>query len=677
MDRHGHEGHAGMAGMDHAGHGGHAGHAAHFRRLFWIMLALAIPTIAASSGFWMLFGAEHAVPDSLAWVSPLLGTVMYLWGGSPFLLGAKDEIVARRPGMMLLVALAITVAFLSSLASSIGLVGHELSFWWELALLVVIMLLGHWVEMAALAKTGDALESIASLLPDTADRIGPDGRTTTTVPVADLTPGDDVLVRPGGRIPADGRVMDGRAEVDESLITGESVPVTRRAGDRVVAGSISTDGALRVRVEATGEATTVAGIRALVQEAQSSTTPTQRLADRAAAWLFWFALGAAVLTAVVWLALGRPDDATIRTITVLVIACPHALGLAIPLVVAIASGQAARHGILIADRVALERMRQVTTVVFDKTGTLTAGSPRVDRIVPLDAEWSAPRVLAVAAALEHDSEHPIARAVRAEATATGVSVPDATDARSEASTGMTGFIAGVDAAIGGPRMLDDAGIAVPAEADGALLAGGTVLYVRYGDELVGLLRVVDTIRPESAEAVQTLRDDGVHVVMASGDTAAVSDTVAAELGITEVHAGLRPTDKSAMIAELQSRGEVVAMVGDGVNDAPALARADVGLAIGAGTDVAIDSAQIVLSGDDPRAIAAVRELSRRSYRIMTENLWWAAGYNLAAVPLAAGVLAPIGISMPMSLGAVLMSASTVIVALNAQRIRRSALTRSA
>ncbi|MCT1802758.1 HAD-IC family P-type ATPase [Kocuria carniphila] len=611
----GHHGDHGQAGQHHAGHedhGGHAGHGDHvgqFRRLFWIMLVLAVPVVGFNDMFADLLG--YQLPDAgwVWWVSPILGTVMYVWGGRPFLTGAVSELRARQPGMMLLIGLAITVAFIASWGASLRILDHELNFWWELALLVVIMLLGHWIEMRSLAQTTSALDSLAALLPDEAEKI--DGDDVVTVAPADLAVGDIVIVRPGASVPADGRITDGSASMDESMVTGESKSVRRETGEQVVAGTVATDSGLRIEVTAIGEDTALAGIQKLVTDAQASSSRAQRIADTAAAWLFWFAIGAAAITAVIWSFLGMPDTAVVRTITVLVIACPHALGLAIPLVVSIATERAARGGVLVKDRLALESMRTVDTVLFDKTGTLTKGEPNVTGIEPIEGHTE-DEVLALAAAAESDSEHPLARAVVGAARARELAVAEATDFSSSPAVGVRARVDGTVVEVGGPHLLDQRGL----------------------DEL----------------------------------------TVAAELGIDRVFAGVRPEDKAAMVAELQGECRKVAMVGDGVNDAPALAQADVGIAIGAGTDVAIGSAGVILASSDPRSVLSVIDLSRASYRKMKQNLWWAAGYNLISVPLAAGVLAPIGFVLPMSVGAILMSASTVVVALNAQLLRRLDLT---
>ncbi|MET1051284.1 MAG: copper-translocating P-type ATPase [Mycetocola sp.] len=653
-----HDGHDG-----HADHGGHAGHVASFRRLFWIMLVLAVPVVGFSPMFAMILGYE--LPDAawVVWVSPALGTVLYAWGGRPFLTGAVEELRARKPGMMLLIGLAITVAFVASWGASSGILDHELDFWWELALLIVIMLLGHWIEMRSLAQTTSALDSLAALIPDEAERV--DGSEVVTVSPAELMIDDIVVVRPGGRVPADGEITEGRADVDESMVTGESMPVRRGPGDPVVAGTVATDSGIRLRVTAVGESTALAGIRRLVEDAQNSSSRAQRLADTAAGWLFWFALGSAALTALAWSLLGMPDEAVIRTITVLVIACPHALGLAIPLVVSIATERAARAGVLVKDRLALESMRTIDTVLFDKTGTLTRGEPEVSSVLPA-AGWTADRVLRVAASAESDSEHPLAKAiVRA---ANGLELAAAADFRSSPAEGVSATVDGASVSVGGPNLLSRHDVSpLPGTAE---WEGSTVLHVIVDGQVAGALALADEVRPESVDAVDALHARGIQVVMITGDAPAVASRVADALGIDRVFAGVMPQDKSAKVAELQNEGRRVAMVGDGVNDAPALAQADVGLAIGAGTDVAIASAGVILASDDPRSVISVIELSRASYRKMKQNLWWAAGYNLVSVPLAAGVLAPVGFVLPMAVGALLMSLSTIIVALNAQLLRR-------
>ncbi len=646
-----------------------------FRTRFWWSLLLSVPVVLTSH---MISGwLGYQVPSALTWVPPVLGTVVYLYGGWPFLSGVVGELRERRPGMMTLVAMAITVAFGSSMLATFGVVGMELDFWWELVLLVVVMLLGHWLEMRALGQASGALEALAALLPDRAERVGADGG-IEEVGLADLRTGDTVLVRSGGRVPADGTVVGGGAAMDESMITGESRTVTRSEGDRVVAGTVATDSSVRVRVDAVGEDTALAGIQRLVSEAQESRSRSQALADRAAALLFWFALVAAVLTAAVWTLLGEATEAVERTVTVLVIACPHALGLAIPLVIAISTAVSARNGILVKDRMALERTRLVDTVLFDKTGTLTKGAPAVTDTAAASGHTSE-RVVALAGAVEADSEHPLARAIVRAAREAGA-VPAATGFRSLTGRGVRASVEGSDVHVGGPSLLESLGLTEPDDLAGRTgpwrERGATVLHVVVDGKVAGALALADEVRPESAAAVRRLQERGVRVAMVTGDARNVADAVAERLGLDEVFAQVLPDQKDAVVRDLQSRGNRVAMVGDGVNDAPALARADVGIAIGAGTDVAIESAGVVLASDDPRGVVAVRELSAAGYRKMVQNLVWAAGYNVVAVPLAAGVLAPVGIVLAPAVGAVLMSLSTIIVALNAQLLRRVDLSAS-
>jgi Cu2+-exporting ATPase len=694
-----HAGHSGHSGSDQHGHSGHGDHVAQFRRMFWIMLVLAIPVVVFSRMFAAILGYD--LPDAawIGWISPVIGTVMYAWGGRPFLTGAVSELRARKPGMMLLIALAITVAFVASWGSSLGMLDHELDFWWELALLIVIMLLGHWIEMRSLAQTTSALDSLAALLPDEAERLDSDvdsgsdshgdtesgseshrssnssgdvaesSERTVSVPPSELRRGDIVLVRPGGRVPADGRIISGSASMDESMITGESRTVRREVGASVVAGTVATDSGLRIEVTAVGDDTALAGIQRLVSDAQNSSSRAQRIADTAAGWLFWFALGSGLITALVWTLIGLPDDAVFRTITVLVIACPHALGLAIPLVVSIATERAARAGVLVKDRLALERMRLVDTVLFDKTGTLTKGEPTLTDAVAAGG-MNVDDVLALAAAAEADSEHPLARAIVNAAAERGIRMPASSGFESSPAIGVSASVDGRLVQVGGPNLLAQEGANELDVAGQWHDDGATVLHVVVDGSVVGALKLSDEVREESRSAADGLHALGVQVVMITGDAEAVAASVAAQLGIERYFAGVRPEDKSAKVAELQAEQRTVAMVGDGVNDAPALAKADVGIAIGAGTDVAIASAGVILASDDPRSVLSVIELSKATYRKMKQNLWWAAGYNLISVPLAAGVLAPIGFVLPMSVGAILMSLSTIVVALNAQLLRK-------
>ena len=656
-------------------HGEHAGHStAMFKDRFWWSLILSIPVVIFSPMVADLLG--YSIPDfpGVEWIAPILGTIIFVYGGAPFLKGGWTELTSRQPGMMLLISMAITVAFVASWVTTLGIGGFELDFWWELALLVTIMLLGHWLEMRALGAASSALDALAALLPDEAEKIV-DGQ-PRTVAIAELAVDDVVLVRAGARVPADGTVIDGAAEFDEAMITGESRPVFRDVGDTVVAGTVATDNTVRVRIEATGENTALAGIQRMVADAQESSSRAQALADRAAALLFWFALIAALITAVVWSIIGGPDDAVVRTVTVLVIACPHALGLAIPLVIAISTERAAKSGVLIKDRMALERMRTIDVVLFDKTGTLTEGAHAVTGVAPVPGA-SEGQLLALAAAAEADSEHPVARAI----VTAAAEHPEAsrqqlrgTDFTAASGRGVRASVNGADILVGGPNMLREFNLTPPEEITETTRSwaerGAGVLHVVRDGKVIGALAVEDQVRPESRAAVRALQQRGIRVALITGDAQQVAQAVGQDLGIDEVFAEVLPQDKDTKVTELQERGLRVAMVGDGVNDAPALARAEVGIAIGAGTDVAMESAGVVLASDDPRAVLSMIELSQASYRKMIQNLVWASGYNLAAVPLAAGVLAPIGFVLSPAVGAVLMSLSTIIVALNAQLLRR-------
>jgi P-type Cu2+ transporter len=656
-------------------HGKHAGHStAMFKNRFWVSLVLSVPVVFFSHMVGQLLG--YHVPEFVGsqWIAPVLGTVIYLYGGAPFLKGGLTELRARQPGMMLLIAMAITVAFVASWVTSLGVGDLMLDFWWELALLVVIMLLGHWMEMRALGAASSALDALAELLPDEAEKIV--GGDTVTVPIGELAVGDTVLVRSGGRVPADGALIQGTAEFDESMITGESRAVTRTVGERVVAGTVATDNTVRVRIEAIGADTALAGIQRMVADAQESSSRAQALADRAAALLFWFALVAAAVTAIVWTFIGQPADAVTRTVTVLVIACPHALGLAIPLVIAISTERAAQAGLLIKDRMALERMRTIDVVLFDKTGTLTEGAHAVTGIASAPGTTEA-ELLAYAAAAEADSEHPVARAIvtaangNAEAAGLGLR---GTGFQAATGRGVKATVAGAEVLVGGPNMLRELALDTPENLTASIRSwterGAGVLHVVRDGSVIGAIAVEDRVRPESRAAVAALHTRGVKVAMITGDARQVAEAVARDLGIDEVFAEVLPQDKDTKVTGLQSRGLSVAMVGDGVNDAPALARAEVGIAIGAGTDVAMESAGVVLAGNDPRAVLSMIELSHASYRKMIQNLVWAAGYNVISVPLAAGVLAPIGFVLSPAVGAILMSASTIVVALNAQLLRR-------
>ena len=654
-------GHAGHA----ASHDRHAGHSvAMFRDKFWLSLALTIPVVLLSPDVQEWLGYTVPTFPGSEYLPAILGTVVFLYGGLVFIRGAGGELRDRQPGMMTLISLAIIVAFVTSWAGTLGL--FEVEIWWELATLITIMLLGHWLEMRSIAQARGALSALAELLPDTAERVTEGA--TETVPLSALAVGDIVLVRPGARVPADGVVVDGEADVDESLITGESKSIPKAGGDKVVAGTVAAGGSLRVRVSAIGDETALAGIMRLVEQAQASASRAQALADRAAAILFYVALVAGAITLVFWWLQGDPEGALVRTATVLVIACPHALGLAIPLVIAISTSIGAQNGLLVKDRLALERARELQVIVFDKTGTLTKGQPTVAGVVAASGDETA--VLRLAAAVEADSEHPLARAIVTAAQTRGIAVTGGNGFESLAGRGARATVDGRTVAVGGPRLLAELGVRPIEESQAWANEGQTVLHVVVDGEIVGALALEDEIRPESEEAVRELHALGLRVAMITGDSQAVADSVARRLGIDEVAAQVLPADKAAAVRRFQDGGRMVGFVGDGVNDAPALATADVGIAIGAGTDVAVESAGIVLVRSDPRDVVGAIELSRATYRKMVQNLVWATGYNLVAIPIAMGVLVPWGIDLPMSVGAIAMSASTIIVAANAQLLRR-------
>jgi Cu2+-exporting ATPase len=670
--RHGGDGNkahgGGGQGHDHVDH---AGHEQVFRKRFWVCLALSVPVLLFSPTLqdWLGFTLP-SFPGS-QWIVPAFSVIVFLYGGVPFLQMAIPELRNRRPGMMTLVSLAILVAFIYSLATLFLEAGS--AFFWELVTLIDIMLLGHWIEMRSVRQASRALDQLAQLMPDTADRVSPSGD-TEEVPVGELLEGDLVLVRPGASVPADGKVTEGESSVNQAMITGESRPVGKGPGDEVIGGTINGDGSLRVRVTATGQNTALAGIMRLVKEAQQSKSETQLLADRAAGWLFYVALGAAAITAVAWiLVVGFRVDVVARVATVLVIACPHALGLAIPLVVAISTSLAASNGVLVRDRLALERAREIDVVMFDKTGTLTRGEFGVSALAAAEG-WTEDDALALAAAAEGDSEHTIARGIREAAERRGLVWDPISDFEAIKGRGVRVRRGEQTIYVGGPALLEMQAV-VPTEqlrrfADEADRRGQTVVYLLQDGRAVAAFALADRVRPESREAVDRLREMGVDVAMISGDSQAVVESVARELGIETYFAEVLPEHKQQKVAQLQSEGRRVAMVGDGVNDAPALAQADVGIAIGSGTDVAVESAGIVLVKSNPLDVVGVIKLGRASYRKMVQNLLWAAGYNLVALPLAAGALAPFGFVLSPAVGALLMSLSTVIVAVNAQLLRR-------
>ncbi len=667
-DHAGHEGH-GHGGHSHGGHGDH-GHAPEtFRSRFWLSLALTIPTVIWGHMLPELTGIRPPQFPGSEWIAPVFGGIVFVYGGRVFLEGAWAELRDRRPGMMTLISLAITVAFAFSVAVLFGFPGMPL--WDELATLVTIMLLGHWMEMRSIEQAQGALAELARLLPSTATRIVDGG--TEEVPLSELREGDLVLVRPGESIPADGVVREGASTVNEAMISGESRPIEKSEGAEVIAATVNGSGSLRVEVTRTGEHTTLAGIMRLVEQAQASRSRAQALADRAAFFLTLVAVAAGLLTLIVWQAIGAELGYTIeRVVATLVVACPHALGLAIPLVIAISTTLGARNGLLVRDRRGLEDARKLDVVVFDKTGTLTLGEFRVVELTTAEG-LPEEEALGIAAAVEADSEHPIAQGIVKSASEEGVSIPAVTGFQAIPGHGVKAKLDGRELLMGGPALLRERSVE-PADdlrlaAERAAERGQAAIYLLEGDEARAVFAVADAIRDESHEAVRRLHELGVEVVMLTGDATAVAEAVADEVGIDRVFAEVLPGEKAERIRELQAEGRRVAMVGDGVNDAPALLTSDVGIAIGAGTDVAVEAGDVVLVRSDPRDVARIIELSRATYRKMVQNLWWAAGYNIVAIPLAAGVLSPWGIVLHPAIGALLMSASTVIVALNAQLLR--------
>ena len=673
----GHEMHAGHTMPDrdpkHHGHDAHAGHnVGMFRDKFWVSLLLTLPTLVWGHMLQRAFGYTAPHFPGSDWIPAAFGTAVFAYGGWVFIQGAAREMKARLPGMMTLISLAISVAFVFSAVVTLGYPGMPL--WEELATLVTIMLLGHWIEMRSVSQAQGALRALAKLLPDTAVRVV--GDRTEEVAVDQLRNGDLLLVRPGARIPADGIVRDGSSQVNESMITGESRPISKNAGDKVIAGTVNGVGSLRVEVTGIGERTVVAGIMRLVEQAQASRSRAQDLADRAAFILTLVAIGAGLITLIAWLALrsGEPAFAVQRVVTVLVIACPHALGLAIPLVVAISTTQAAQSGLLVRNRRGLEEARNLNAVVFDKTGTLTKGEFGVIDIATTDG-LASDDALRFAAAVEADSEHTIAQGIVRGAQERGIDVPRAEGFEAIPGKGAKARVDGREFYVGGPALLAARSLELPPAlreaADRAAHRGQASIYLADERKLLAMFAVADVVRPESKEAVRALHDRNLEVVMMTGDARPVAEAVAAELGIDTVFAEVLPEQKASKIEELKRRGKRVAMVGDGVNDAPALVTADVGVAIGAGTDVAVEAGDIVLLRNDPRDVPRIIALSRATYRKMIQNLWWAAGYNIIAIPLAAGLLAGYGFVLSPAIGAVLMSASTVVVAINAQLLRRA------
>ena len=659
-----------------AGHGQRAGHGhdhggmiADFRRRFWVSLALTVPVLALSPMI------QHWLGVREAWAFPgdrflLLGlaSIVYFYGGRPFLRGFFAELRGRRPGMMTLIALAVSVAYFYSAAVALGLPGE--TFFWELATLIAIMLLGHWIEMRSVMGASRALEELVRLMPAEAHRLRPDGR-TEDVPVSELRRGDRVLVKPGEKIPADGAIVEGRTTVNQAMLTGESRPVEKGEGDAVIGGAVNGEAAFTLEVRRTGEESYLSQVVELVRQAQESRSRTQDLANRAAQWLTFIALTAGGGTLAAWLALGQSFNFALeRMVTVMVITCPHALGLAVPLVVAVSTALSATSGLLVRDRTAFEKARGLDAVIFDKTGTLTEGRFGVTEVIPLGRLGEAD-LLRLAGSLESRSEHPIAAGVVRTAEERGIALSPVSGFRAIPGKGAEARIEGRDVKVVSPGFLAEQGLAADDErVRKAAAEGKTVVFTIVDGRVEGALALADVIRPESREGLKSLKEMGIQVMMLTGDSRAVAEWVAKDLGLDDYFAEVLPHEKSAKVREVQARGLTVAMTGDGVNDAPALAASDVGIAIGAGTDVAIESADIVLVRSDPRDVPAIVTLARATYRKMVQNLWWATGYNVAAIPLAAGVLYKEGILLSPALGAVLMSLSTVIVAVNAQLLAR-------
>jgi P-type Cu2+ transporter len=659
---------------NHKGHTDHRGHEEMYQRKFWISSLLSIPVLVFSPTIQNWLGYTLPSFPGSQWITPVFSVIVFVYGGIPFIKMAIPELKKRQPGMMTLISLAISVAFVYSLA--VLFLETSMTFFWELVTLIDIMLLGHWIEMRSIRQASGALNELAKLMPDMTERIDADG-STVTIPVSQLSKGDLVLVRPGGSVPADGEVQEGESDVNEAMLTGESKPVKKVPGNKVIGGTLNGDGSLRVKVTATGDETALAGIMRMVEEAQESKSNTQVLADKAAGWLFYIALSAAIITGIAWvIAIGFNAEVVARVATVLVIACPHALGLAIPLVVAITTSMGAQNGILVRDRLALEESRLVDMIVFDKTGTLTEGAFGVVAIKTVEGT-SEEEALALTAAVEGDSEHTIAKGIRKTAADRDLDLPEITDFEAVKGRGVKAKYQGKPVYVGGPRMLEalDAELPKPLKAfeEEANQKGHSVVHLirkeSQGTQVKASFALADVIRPESAEAIRRLKKMDIDIAMLTGDSEAVAKAVADELGIETYFAGVLPENKDQKIIGLQAGGKRVAMVGDGVNDAPALTRADVGIAIGSGTDVAIESAGIILVRDNPMDVVKIFDLSEASYRKMVQNLIWAAGYNVIALPLAAGVLAPIGINLSPAVGALLMSLSTVIVAVNAQLLR--------
>ena len=669
---HQHHNHTPKGHNNHSGHENHHDHQDHhkhmiedFKRRFWISLVITLPIIVLAPMIQELLGYALRFNGD-RYVQFVLSTIIFFYGGWPFLKGLADEVKKKAPGMMTLIALAISVAYFYSSAVVFGLEGKI--FFWELASLIVIMLLGHWIEMKSVMGASNALQELAKMMPSTARKIKEDG-SHEDVAIDKLKGKDIILVKPGEKIPADGEIISGESNVNESMLTGESKPVTKHKGDQVIGGSVNDNGSLKIKVKHTGEDSYLFKVIGMVKVAQETKSKTQNLADKAAAWLFYVALGSGIITLIVWLSLGKEFEYALeRMVTVMIISCPHALGLAIPLVVAISTAVSARNGLLIRNRTAFENARKITAIIFDKTGTLTKGEFGVTRFESFDNDLSNNELLQISASIENSSEHPIAAGIVRKAKSEDLTLDEPQNFKNITGKGIKASLKGKELKIISPGMLKEQGIDTPSEAFKS--NDETVVFVLIDNKLAGYIALADEIRPESLSAINTLKERGIKVLMATGDNKQVAKAVSEQLSLNDFYAEVLPEDKQRIIKELQDKGEFVAMTGDGVNDAPALAQANVGIAVGSGTDIAAETADIVLVNSNPKDIANLILFGSATYKKMTQNLWWAAGYNIVAVPLAAGVLAGVGIILSPAIGAVLMSLSTVIVALNAQLLKR-------
>jgi Cu2+-exporting ATPase len=664
---HDHSGSHHSTGHQHSGGDKHAGHHVDdFKKRFYICLIITIPIMALSPMIQMFIGVHWRFPYDTVLLF-LLSTFVFFYGGKPFLVGAYRELNQKSPGMMTLISLAIVVAYVYSSLIVIGLT--DVDFFWELATLIVIMLLGHWLEMKSILGASNALEELVKLIPSEAHLIMENGD-IKEVSVSELSPEQTILIKPGERIPVDGIIVKGQSSLDESMLTGESVPVIKNPGDKLIGGAVNGEGALTVTVTNSGEKGYLSQVISLVKEAQESKSKTQNLSDRAAKWLFYVALGAGLITLLVWLSLGYGFNFAIqRMVTVMIIACPHALGLAVPLVVSTTTSIAAKKGLLIRNRTAFEEARKLNAVVFDKTGTLTQGKFGITDILPASG-YTETEILTLVGALEAQSEHPISKGVVEEVKNREIKIPEPESFEALTGKGLKGKVNGKDVLVVSPGFMEDQKIDYPISEYNKLASQGkTVVFAVVDNQYAGLIGLADKVRESAKNAVENLKSLGIKSMMLTGDNKKVAQWVGESLHLDEIHAEVLPHQKADKITEIQKEGYMVAMTGDGVNDAPALAKADLGIAIGAGTDVAIETADIVLVRSDPNDVVSILDLSRKAYNKMIQNLWWASGYNIIAIPLAAGILYGAGIVLDPAIGAILMSLSTIVVAINAKLLR--------